>query len=492
MKILLISPTIDNIVRYNKSGWDIEQDDFGKFPPLGLLYIIASIKNKYDHEIKLIDSVGEGLTHAQIEEIISQFKPDLVGISCCTVVLYDCVLIARTVRRLAPGAHISFGGPQVNDFPEETIGLPEVDSIITGYGEYVFAELVEALDRKRSINDIPFVYTKENIGPGQEFKYATIENLDEVPFPDRSYLKRNQYFSSVGYSKTEFTPIITSRGCPMKCTFCATFHKDFRARSVPNVIEEIELILKDGYKEIFFQDDTFNLNKNRAKEFCREVILKNLKFTWSYKARVNAFDEELVELSAQAGCHQIHVGVETGTQEGLNYLKKGISIKQIKDAFGWMNKYKIRSIADFMIGLPFERTERDIFQNVKILYELKPTYAQFNILQPFPKTEIFCQGEAKGLFAEKRWTDWMKNIHPDFEKDIWEEYFTREELSAILKKVYHRFYFRPSYIFKAVCSVKNMDDLQRKIQGVKTLLKNPFNGRKGVKSENSVNCWHSA
>lgn len=471
MNILFISPTINNIVRYYDKGWDIEQDDFGKYPPLGLLYLIANLKHKNKHNIKLLDCVAEGLKLNEIEKEIQNFRPDLVAISCCTVILLDCVLIARKVKQFFPKCHICLGGPQVNDFPEETIKLKEIDSIIIGEGEYSFSDLVDALDKNISIENINGLYTKNSISNSKQLKFNTINDINFLKFPNRSYLKRNLYYNAVGLTKQEFATIITSRGCPMKCTFCATLHKKFRPRSVENVINEIKEIISMGYKEIFFQDDTFNLIKQRSKYICKEIIKQDLKFIWSFKGRANTMDEELMDLAAQAGCYQIHIGVETGTQEGLNHLKKGVTIKQLLNTFYWAKKYKIRTIADMMIGLPFEKSKKDIFRNIKILYKLKPTYAQFNILQPFPKTEIFIDGEKKGLFTEKRWKDWMINPDSKFEKDIWNEYFTKKELSILLKKVYHKFYFRPSYLIKSIFNIKNLDDLKNKINGVLTLLK---------------------
>jgi len=247
-------------------------------------------------------------------------------------------------------------------------------------------------------------------------------------------------------------------------------------RSVPNILDEIGLILDDGIKEIFFQDDTFNLLGERAKIFCREVLANNLNFTWTFKARVDQIDDELMDLARQAGCRQLPIGVETGNQEGLDHLKKGVTLGQLMRGFGLAHKYGIRTIADWMIGLPTERTMADIDNNFQFLLDLDPHLVQVNVLQPFPFTELFYEAEQKGLDNLARWEDWCTNPTPEFRKGLWDEFFTSDELNKKAEELYRRFYFRPEYLLKSLVTLTSTRDFGRKLKGASRLLFNSGTG----------------
>lgn len=482
MKVLLISPNrINGMKVFNyRSDYDfeIDGDDYGQFPPLGLLYIASAVKQaRPHHQVSLIDAIAEKLTGAEMEQRIRDIDPDVVGISTFTMVMYDCCVIAQMAKMINPEVHVCFGGPHITDFPAETANLPVADSIVLGEGEEAFVELLDHLEQGKPIESIPGVFTRNNVDhlTRNKNRRPMIADLDSLPFPDRSLLKQELYYNAIGFEKN-IAAIITSRGCPKQCTFCATMHSNYRMRSVPDVLDEIQEILDDGIKEVFFQDDTFNLLGERAKIFCREVLANNLHFTWSFKARVDQIDDELMDLARQAGCRQLHIGVETGTQEGLDFLKKGVTIGQLRHAFNLAHKYKIRTIADWMIGLPFERTIKDIDHNFQFLLDLDPFYVQINVLQPFPFTEIFWQAEQKGLDHLDRWKTWCANPAREFQKGVWNEFFSGEELNEKAKQLYRKFYFRPEYIAKSVANLANYNDLTRKFQGARRLLFN--SGRK--------------
>ena len=478
MKVLLVSPSrVNGMKVFNyRSDYDfeIDGDDYGQFPPLGLLYIASALKKaRPHHQVELIDAIAEKLSGVELEQRMREFAPDVVGVSTFTMVMYDCCVIAQMAKMINPDVHVCFGGPHITDFPVETAHLPVVDSIVLGEGEEAFVELLDHLEKEEPVEGIPGVFTRENVHQVTRNKNRRpmVADLDSLPFPDRSLLKQELYHNAIGFEKN-IASIITSRGCPKQCTFCATMHSNYRMRSVPNVLDEIHEIIDDGIKEVFFQDDTFNLLGERAKIFCREVLANNLNFTWSFKARVDQIDEELVDLARQAGCRQLHIGVETGTQEGLDFLKKGVSIGQLRHAFNLAHKYGIRTIADWMIGLPFERTAADIDRNFQFLLDLDPFYVQINVLQPFPYTEIFWQAEQKGLDDMERWKAWCANPTRDFQKGVWSEFFTIEELNQKARQLYRRFYFRPEYIAKSVVNLANHRDFMRKVQGAKRLLFN--------------------
>ncbi|MEW6753623.1 MAG: radical SAM protein [Candidatus Latescibacterota bacterium] len=484
MRVLLINPNRVHGMKVFDLGSDqdfeIDGDDYGQFPPLGLLYLASSVQRaRPQDEVALIDAIAERVSAAELEQRIRDFGPDVVGISTFTMVLYDCCLIAELARLVNPRVHVCFGGPHITDFAAETASLPMVDSVVLGEGEETFVELLHQLEQGRPVEEVPGVFTRHNVHRVTRAKSRRpmIRDLDALPHPDRSLLKQHLYYNAIGFEPSIAT-VITSRGCPKQCTFCATMHSHYRVRSLPNVLEEIGAILDGGIREIFFQDDTFNLLGERAREFCRHVLAAGLRFSWSFKARVDQIDEELMSLARRAGCRQIHIGVETGTQEGLDYLKKGVTLGQLRRAFALAHEHGIRTIADWMIGLPFERSEADIDRNFEFLLALDPYYVQINVLQPFPFTRIFAEAESRRLDNLERWRAWCSCPTPHFQKGVWTEYLTAAQLNAKARQLYRRFYFRPEYIARSVVSLANHRDLWRKVQGARRLLVN--SGRRDV------------
>ena len=254
----------------------------------------------------------------------------------------------------------------------------------------------------------------------------------------------------VGISK-KLATIISSRGCPFKCTFCDVPYKQYRARSVGNVIDEVEQCLLMGYEEVHFYDDLFNMTPRRLIAVSDEIKKRGLILPWDFRGRVNCVDRESLRAAKEAGCRLISFGVETGTDEGLLKLKKGITVEQVKRAFGWCRELGIRTIADFMVGLPTERSVEDVEANVDFLIRLKPDYAQIAVLVLYPHTELYHEAVVKGLAEAGRWEKFSLEPSRDFEVDHWTEFMPAEKLAELRRKAYARFYMRPSYILRECC-----------------------------------------
>lgn len=487
MKILFINPPADNLIdAYKNKNGDVGIDiaNYGKFPPLGLLYILSYIE-KYapHHELHLMDCGSENITYKQLEEKILEIKPDLVGISSFSVLLIDVVNVAKIVKKYFPSTHISMGGHHCMCFPEEALSIKEIDSIIVGEGEKSFCELANALEKNETIENIKGLYTKNSIARLKEtqnqdnsllypikLQPAFVDNLDELPFPARKYLSHIKFYSVLGVSN-KFTTIISSRGCPYHCIMCDVPYKKYRSRSINNIVDEIEQCVKEGYEEFHFYDDMFNITPQRVIDFSQELIRRKIKIIWDFRGRVNTVTEESLKIAKQSGLRMISFGVETGTDEGLKYIKKGITIEQIKNAFAICKKLKIKTVADFMIGLPFERTKQDVINDINFCISLKPTYVMFAVLTIYPKTPLYFQAIEKKLIDPDKWTKFCLNPTKDFQLDLWEEFFTREELLSFLDFAYKKFYLRFSYILQSIKNLTTMEEFKRKLNAFFLLLK---------------------
>lgn len=489
MRIVLINPPSEyTVAEYadNSGASDrgaVEVEDFGLFPPLGLLYLLASLKrNCPEHETFFLDCVAEKIGHKGLQAHLAQIMPDLIGITSFTMALYDVCLAARTVRSVNPQAHICLGGHHPIAFPFEAAELPEFDSIVVGEGEEAFAALARALAVGSDFTVIPGVYTKESIqhhrnNPANDPRFLTcvtappayVDDIDLLPEPDRSAIRHLKYRSIVGASDRLAT-MISSRGCPCSCTFCDVPFKRYRERSIPLVVDEIKGCLEAGYTEIHFYDDLFNITPERVIAFCDEVERRGYRFDWDFRGRVNTVTRESLVRAKSAGCRMISFGVETGNDEGLLLLKKNTTTEQIRKVFRWCRELGILTIADFMIGLPFERSVDDVRRNVDFLLELDPDYAQFSILSLFPNTELFADAVQRGLIDPARWSAFARQPTSNFYVDHWEEFISLSDLLRVQKESYRRFYLRPRYVWRSLIATGSWHELTSKLRGAMKLL----------------------
>jgi len=490
MKILLLNPPAEHVVpeyadREDRSrSGTLETEDFGLFPPLGLLYILAALKARTpEHEALFIDCPAEGVSHQNLAVRIAAMRPDVVGITSFTMAMYDVCLAARKIRELCPGVHLCLGGHHPIAFPFEAVQLPEFDSIIIGEGEESFPELVRAVAGGDDFTTIPGVYTAGSIRQYQgqllsDSRFLTrmmpppayVADIDRLVPPDRAVIRHLNYRSIVGASDRLAT-MISSRGCPCSCTFCDVPYKQYRQRSVPAIADEIRSCLDIGYDEVHFYDDLFNITPERVIAFSDEVLRRGYRFTWDFRGRVNSVTRESLERAKAAGCRLISFGVETGSDEGLQQLRKNCTIAQVRQVFAWCRELEILTIADFMVGLPFERSEADIRRNVDFLLELDPDYAQFAILTLFPNTELFDEAVRRGMVSEDRWREFARAPQPGFYVDHWEEFLPMSRLLSLQKEAYRRFYLRPRYIWRSLVSTCSWPEFRSKLLGALKLLR---------------------
>lgn len=489
MNILLINPPADSTAKefadeHGKSF--IEIADFGAFPPLGLLYILGYLKKHLPNDnLFFIDCVAERINIKGLEKATEIIKPDVVGISSFTIGLFDSVRVARMIRTAFPNAHICLGGHHAMAFPREAANLDYFDSVVVGEGEVTFTKLIEQLKNNEPVEQVAGVLTGNSIGDIEptwsreknqfikpKIDTGQVPDLEDLPFPDRDFIGDLHYRSIVGTS-SKFTTMLTSRGCPFGCTFCDSPYKKYRERSLEGVMEEICDILSRGYKEIHFYDDLFNHRPEWIEKLSEDILRHGLKFHWSFRGRVAGISSKNMKLARRAGLHTVTFGVETGSDQGLKLLKKGITIGMIRSAFAACRAAGVRTIADFIIGFPFEKTVKDVSANLDFLYSLDPDYAQIGILALYPHTELFNDACQKGIIDPKRWENYLQNPYPDFKVDHWEEHLSLGELARLQRGAYRKFYLRPDYIFSSLLGLKSTYEFSSKIRGALKLLSPP-------------------
>ncbi len=439
-------------------------------PPLGLVYIAAMLEK--DFEVKIFDCAVMGWGLKEYGEELKKFAPDIVGITATTPTVNVALSVAKLSKELLPNVKIIAGGPHVTLLAESIMKESSyVDFAIMGEGEYAMRELAVALRDKKPLTGIKGLIYRDKGKIINNGRTELIQDLDALPFPARHLLPMDRYSKFIGERK-KYVTMMSARGCPYNCIFCAKsiFGRIYRERSVKNVIEEIEQTKKEfGIKEILFYDDSFTFNRKRVMELCDEMIKRKYKLRWNCKTRVNIVDEELLKKMHEAGCYLISYGVESAIQKNLNFLRKGITPKQVEDAFKITKKAGIQVEGYFVIGIPGETVE-EIEETIKFAKKLEPDYAQFAILTPLPETDLYTYAVEHKLMRGD--VDWSKfSYFGDRTAVTMDVGIPQDELIRLRNKAMHEVYMNPKYMLRKLLSVRSAGDLLNLMTGAKILLR---------------------
>ena len=438
MNVLLISPPTISAVKsvVGTTG-----------PPLGLAYLASMIRE--EHDVRIVDSLAEDFDHNDVEKIIKEYDPDVIGITSTTSMIPDAYAVAKMAKRINENVKVIMGGPHVTFAPDKTFEeCPYVDFIVRGEGEITFKELIDALEKNRDPSNILGL----SINMGNKVKNnpprPLIKDVDTIPMPSYDLLPMEKYQAD----GVRFGTVITSRGCPFNCAFCSSslqFGKRWRGHSDSRVIEELRYLYeKYRIREIEFLDDTFTLNRKRAMRIAKRLREEGLDISWSGSSRVDIFTDELAQAMKKSGCHTIFFGIESGSQKTLDFIGKGITPEQSISAVKKAKKHGIRALGAFVIGFP-EETKEDIEKTIKLSKKVGVDFAQFTIATPYPGTRLWRYALARKLILT---FDWRKYTTLDPVMKL--KNFTSQQITKLLQKAYISFYLRPLYLIKDLISRK--------------------------------------
>lgn len=414
-------------------------------PPLGIAYM-AGVLQENNIDVEILDASAEDMDFKDVEKELLKRKPDLVALTALTPTIGRALETAQVVKETLPNSIVVMGGyhPTFNFI--ETLEDENVDIVIRGEGEYIMLNLVQALENQSSLHDVKgIIFEDKNskeivVNP----EAPLIQDLDELPFPALNLLPMKKY--RLLDMDTHMTTMITTRGCPMQCSFCssAAMHgKKIRERSVENIVDEIEY-LKTNYDidTIAFMDDTFTLKKRKVMAICDEILKRNIEIMWGCTSRVDTLDEKLLKKMKEAGCITIFIGVESADQQQLDNMCKNTTIAKIENAFKIAHKLKIRTIASVALGMPGD-TKEIMNKTVKFVHKLKPNYAIYSLATPYPGTRFYKEAFEKNLIKIKDWSKYTL-ITPILETiDC-----SLNDMRKIQAKAFMKFYLRPHYIIR--------------------------------------------
>ena len=358
------------------------------FPPLGLLYV-AAYAEKEGHQVVVRD-----LAVRRKKEEIDFKKFDLVGISTDTTRHRHALRLAKKAK--ANGCTVVMGGPHPGYVDEEILSTKRVDFIVRGEGEVTFSKLVAALEKRNgqfdSIQGISFFSNGELVRtPPRPF----IEDLDSLPLPARHLIPIDDY-QRTKIGGRPITPMITSRGCPYQCVFCASsqfWGRRMRVRSVASVLRELEEVYhRYRFNAVAFVDDTFNLIPKRVIEICHGIVEKKLDLWWWCLSRIDLLlrNEEMVKEMVGAGAKSVFIGVESSSPRTLEELRKGFHVEETVRTVEMLKQNGLEIHASYILG-GLHDTVKTIHDTIRFAKRLDTNVAQFAILTPYPGTAIYQQ-----------------------------------------------------------------------------------------------------
>ncbi len=434
----------------------IVQRYFGLFPPLSMLWVTA-IAERAGHDVLLIDARTLRLTKEDVLARLKEWKPDIIGFMMTTYMFretYEWIQFLKKHLKVP----VIVGGYNLRVYPNASVTPDDIDFGCFNSAYYTVPRLLEELAGQRRFADVPGLIYKEN-GQLKMTEYGPEPDFENYPNPAR-HLVPNELYAEFPSERRNFTVQVTSKGCPMGCTFCEAGRTPYNPRSPMTVVNEMqECYDKFSVREIDIFDYEFCINRKRVHAICDEMIRRKLDILWACRSRVDSVDEALLRKMKSAGCGRIYFGIESGSQEILNQLNKGITLEKIRDTIGLCKSLDIRPLGFFLVGVPGE-TPKTFKQTMKFAKSLKLDYVQFSKLTAKPLTPL------------------LKKMVDETGRDYWEEYIlgkveeqalprpwttmTNDEIDEMAKKAYVSFHCRPAFLLSHTLKVRSLDEFKRK------------------------------
>lgn len=475
MKVFFVNPPFKaehgKFARENRSAAITRSGTL--YYPLWLIYA-AAVCEKDGFDVEFLDAPATPLDYGQSMEAIDWRGAEtrLFVVDTSTPSIYSDIAFADALKEKYPEAYVMLVGTHPSALPEETLGnARRVDAVALKEFDYIVRDVARALRDGGNPSDVlGLAWCDEARNVTVNDPYPFITDLDEIPFAAEFVKKhldeRDYFFAASAYPEIQ---IFTGRGCPAHCTFCVypqTMHGHrYRLRSAENVVDEFQYIADNfpDVKEVVIEDDTFTIDKRRVATICEMLIERGLskKLRWLCNARVN-LDYDTMVLMRKAGCHLIIPGIESGSQEILDNIRKGTTLEQVERYMADAKRAKIKVHACYMVGNRGE-TRETMQQTLDLAMRLKADTAQFYPLLPFPGTEAY------------RWAkenDYIRGDYSDYVKEdgtinalLELPGLTAEEMVSFCDDARKRYYWRPGYILHRLCvGLTDPEDLKRSIK----------------------------
>lgn len=456
-KITLIYPPYGAVK--NEPGIKAVKENYGVFPSLSLAYV-GGVIEKAGIQLQFIDANALCLSTQETIRRIKNFNPDMLGFTITTYLFYQTLSWVKELRDKT-GIPTLLGGVHMGIYPDETFSHKEIDFGVVGEAEETVPEFIKAINTGGDLATVKGLIWRNGDEVVINECRPLFMDVNNSPLPCRNHLPNDKYFSFISQFKN-FSPIITSRGCPFQCIFCEQGGLKFRPRDPQHVADEIEECYH-VYKvrELDFFDSSFTVQKQRVISICDELTKRHLNgIYWAIRSRVDLVDKEMLYALNAAGCKRIYYGIESSDPGILKTLQKSVDVQNIREVIKMTNDVGIDTFGYFMVGSPGE-TEETVENTIRFAVDLNLDYAQFSKVTPMPATKLY------------------EMVKEDYKQDFWKEYILdpemeiyiprprtnldEQQVQALTRKAYLKFYFRPKYILKALWRLKSFGELKRSV-----------------------------
>jgi len=447
LKIMLIVPPL-NFRRSYKELYEEYTCD-GSLPPMGLMYLTAVLKaNNFD--VKLLDLSTMPFTLEYFRRLVKDYAPDIAGFSIIADAVNTSMILAAEVKKVNPNCLVLGGGISPTFLYREILThSPSFDIIVRGEGEYAILKIAELVEKNslweniKTLNGVAYHKPSNKI----EVNNGTnlISDLDQLPMPDRSALTFNYtyQFGQLELSSKKFTTILTSRGCPFQCRFCACSaftQAKYRHRSPEKVLDEFEHIYSQGYRQVLISDDHFFLTPKRTISILKGLRNRHIDMDIICESRVDFARSEVLREAEKSGVKSIFYGMESGSQKVLDYYQKKITVPQIIEAVKKTRDAGINMVVgSFMFGAPGETWE-DMLLTVKLILSLDIDVPILNIVDVLPGTGLWFEAEKRGILPAEAWRKTVNAAR------IFPETVPVNRIKFLIDKTYDLFVKRGHYI----------------------------------------------
>jgi anaerobic magnesium-protoporphyrin IX monomethyl ester cyclase len=448
MRVVLVNPSFQAHVRR------IAQTTVG--PPLGLAYLAGGLRLA-GHNVQIVDANALGLAPEEAAAAALATRPDLLGVTATTPTLHLAAAIAAAAKRTRPELITVVGGPHATALPERTLReCPEFDYVAAGEAEQSFPALVTLLDA----GDLDaahqlrgFAWRAPDGAIHDTGLPEPLEDLDALPTPARDLLPMGRYRT---VDSDTFTTMLAMRGCPCPCSYCAVpemFGRRMRYRSPSAVAAEMEDVHRRfGVDFLSFVDDTFTTRRKWVLDLCDELERRGLsrRLRWVCLTRADMVDVDLLRRMRAAGCVRVEMSIESGSDTGRAYLRKGLTEAAILRGYHAAREAGLSTMGFLILNIPGE-TRQDILRSLDLALRADPDFLQVSFLTPYPGTRLRADAEANGWISTDNWADYSflnavvldhKTLPPG-------------ELEALHAQITRTFWFRPRTAIKLARLVLN-------------------------------------
>ncbi len=449
MKIYLLNPPfLPHFFR--DARWQDTSRAGTHYYPIWLAYATALLEK--NHQAKIVDAPTWNWNREEMLTDIQKFQPELVVVNSSFPSLKNDVSIAQLIKEKYPEVCTVLVGPPTSQFPESILGSNGVDIVARWEYDFTLQELADALENHRPLEKIKGISYKQDgkIKHNPDREFSNSEELDSVPFVSQMYQRQlnvRDYF--LNYALYPMVQVFGGRGCPFQCTFCCwtqTFMgRKYRMRSPANVVAEMRWVEENfpQVREIFFEDDTFTINKEWVLAFTEEYRRRGVKIPWACQARADV-DYETMKTMRETNCLVLVVGFESGSDVMLEKMKKGITVARSRRFIQDAKKAGMPIHGNFVIGLPGE-TKETIEATNKLIKEANSDAITVAVATPFPGTEFYELAQNNGYLLEDNPTEFLdKQGHQ--KAIISYPELSNEEIVETVDKILKGYYLSLSYV----------------------------------------------